>query len=101
MLEMCSNLVHTFQVASDKYYRDMLDPSYKKIKGTLKEKLELDNPPTISVGLDGWSAHHHGYAIKIHDKSESQFDFITSHFQSQVPRDECPLFKSCVGTGDV
>ena len=39
----------------------MLDPTFTKIKGVLREKLETDNPPTISVGLDGWSAHHHGY----------------------------------------
>ena len=38
-----------------------MDPTYQKIKETLQLKLEADSPPTISVGLDGWSAFHHGY----------------------------------------
>ena len=43
------------------YYRSLLEPTYTKIKGSLKLKLEADDPPTISIGLDGWSAFHHGY----------------------------------------
>ena len=31
------------------------------MKSSLSAKLESDNPPTISVGLDAWSEHHHGY----------------------------------------
>ena len=49
-------LAPTYQVKSDKFYRSMLEPTYTKIKSVLQQKLELDNPPTISVGLDGWSA---------------------------------------------
>ena len=50
-----------FEIASDKYYREMLEPSHLAIKTKLMEMLEKDNPKTISVALDGWSAHHHGY----------------------------------------
>ena len=54
-------IVPNFEVASDKYYRDMLEPTYTKIKESLLKKLDSDAPLTISVGLDGWSAHHHSY----------------------------------------
>ena len=50
-----------FEVASNKYYRDMLEPSYERIFETLYDKMQKDGPPTFSVGLDGWSAYHHGY----------------------------------------
>ena len=53
--------VPNFTVASHKYYRDMLEPSYERIYMTLQEKLQMDDPPTVSVGLDGWSAFKHGY----------------------------------------
>ena len=33
-----------FELGSEKYYRDLLDPSYCKIKTALKSKLEVDNP---------------------------------------------------------
>ena len=45
-----------FELASDKYYRDMLSPSYCKIKTALKIKLEVDNPIVVSLALDAWSA---------------------------------------------
>ena len=53
--------VPNFEVASDKYYRSMLDPTYEKIKMSLNERLEADSPTTIAVSLDGWSAFHHRY----------------------------------------
>ena len=31
------------------------------IKSALKAKLDRDSPLVISLGLDGWSQHHHGY----------------------------------------
>ena len=31
------------------------------MKTSLANKVEADSPPTISVGLDAWSEHHHGY----------------------------------------
>ena len=56
-----------FEPASEKYYRDMLSPSFCKIKTALKIKLEVDNPKVVSLALDAWSAHHHGYlGIIIH-----------------------------------
>ena len=41
-----------FVLASEKYYRDLLDPSYCKIKTALKSKLEVDNPIVVSLALD-------------------------------------------------
>ena len=46
-----------FELVSEKYYRDLLDPSYCKIKTAI----------VVSLALDAWSAHHHGYlGIIIH-----------------------------------
>ena len=50
-----------FNVASNTHYRNMLEPTYDRIFETLYDKLQADDPPTFSVGLDGWSAYHHGY----------------------------------------
>ena len=56
-----------FELASEKYYRDLPDQSYCKIETALKSKLEVDNPIVVSLALDAWSAHHHGYlGIIIH-----------------------------------
>ena len=44
-----------------KYYRDMLGLHYCKIQNALKSKLEVDNPIVVSLSLDAWSAHYHGY----------------------------------------
>ena len=54
-------LVPNFKVASATYYASLLDPTYKKIRGSLEKKLISDNPPTVSIGCDAWSAFHHGY----------------------------------------
>ena len=54
-------LVPNFEVASAKYYRSRLEPTYDKIRAALNEKLTTDCPSTISIGLDGWSQYHHGY----------------------------------------
>ena len=67
----------TFDVPSDTYYRNLLAKvgiintfimiivilcqMYTKGKATVKEALEKDNPSTISLALDGWTAHHHDY----------------------------------------
>ena len=53
--------VPNFIVKSDKYYRDMLEPAFNKVKLALNKKLEADSPTTISVAFDGWSAFHHRY----------------------------------------
>ena len=50
-----------FDVASESYYRGRLDTTYDRIKSSLMEKIKADDPSTISIGLDGWSKHHHGY----------------------------------------
>ena len=56
-----------FELASEKYYCDMLGPNYFKIKSALKNKLEVVNPIVIYLALIAWSAHHHGYlGIIIH-----------------------------------
>ena len=51
-------LAPNFEVGPDKYYRDMLSPTYDKIKDAVKCKIESDSPPIICVGLDGWSKFH-------------------------------------------
>ena len=58
-------MMPNFQVASPKYYRSMLDPAYESIKTQMKAKLAADSPPSVSVGLDLWSKHHHGYLGKL------------------------------------
>ena len=60
-LRLFNTAVPNFTVASHTYYRSMLEDAYDNIKSSLKEKLANDNPPSISVGLDGWSQFHHGY----------------------------------------
>jgi hypothetical protein len=50
-----------FEIASEKYYRSMLDPAYQKIKSALKDRLEEEETETVSIGLDAWSRFHHGY----------------------------------------
>ena len=54
-------LAPNFEVASATYYSSLLDPTYKKIRGSLEKKLISDDPPTVSIGCDAWSAFHHGY----------------------------------------
>ena len=65
----------TFTLSSDYYYRCLLNKVGQVWNGTwnilfqiydnsrkkLKTKLEEDKPKHISIGLDGWSQHHHGY----------------------------------------
>ena len=59
--------VPSFQVASDKYYRSMLEPAYDGIRSSLQSRLDKDSPPIYSVGLDLWSSHHSGYmGINLH-----------------------------------
>ncbi len=54
--------VPKFQLASDKYYRSILTPCYDRMKSALQAKVwEEDRPEVVSVCLDGWSTHHHGY----------------------------------------
>ncbi|XP_012558654.2 zinc finger BED domain-containing protein 4-like [Hydra vulgaris] len=50
-----------YEIASEKYYRSLLDPTYEKIKVALKEKLVQSEAENVSDCLDAWSSFHHGY----------------------------------------
>ena len=50
-----------FTVGSAMYYRRLLDKAYIKGKEKIKKKLEEAQPTSVSIQLDGWSQHHHGY----------------------------------------
>ena len=56
-----ARMLPNFEIGSEKFYRDMLDPTYEKIKEKLKAKLAQDDPEYVAISLDGWSAYHHGY----------------------------------------
>ena len=60
-LRMYQIVAPQFTVASEKYYRSLLVPTYEKVKNKLLDQLKADNPQSVSITLDGWSAHHHGY----------------------------------------
>ena len=56
-----------YEVPSEKYFRDMLEPCFERVKSALEDKLGEHDPPVVSAVLDGWSAAHHGYmGINIH-----------------------------------
>ena len=50
-----------FEIASAKYYRDQVDKVYEKVRSKINNHIIKDNPQTIAMQLDGWSAYHHGY----------------------------------------
>lgn len=50
-----------FTVGSDMYYRRLLDKVYVKGKLKVQNKMKNDDPTCVSIQLDGWSAHKHGY----------------------------------------
>ena len=50
-----------FTVGSSMYYRRLLDKAFDKGKDKLQRKLKDDEPISVSIQLDGWSQHHHGY----------------------------------------
>ena len=50
-----------FTIGSDIFYRRLLDKAYVRGKQRVEQKLAADQPSTVSIQLDGWSAHHHGY----------------------------------------
>ena len=48
-------------MASEAYYRSLLDPTFEKLKEKLKDKIDKsDNPATNAISLDGWSENHEG-----------------------------------------
>ena len=76
-MRLLKTLVPNFEVASEKYYRGRLNTTYDRIKSSLMDKVTADNPSTISIGLDGWSKHHHGYlGIDAHYLNEN-WDRVT------------------------
>jgi hypothetical protein len=50
-----------YKVASGKFYRGLLDKSYRKSVKKVEEKIAKDDPEAVSCQLDGWSAYRHGY----------------------------------------
>ena len=50
-----------YKLASDKFYRGLLDKAYKNGVSKVEDKLDKDNPEYVSCQLDGWSAYRHGY----------------------------------------
>ena len=60
-IRLCYQMDPRFELASDKYYRDKLEPVFQNVKSKLKALLEHQNPSTIAISLDGWSQFHHGY----------------------------------------
>ena len=46
-----------YRVASDKFYRGLLDKAFKKSVEKVENKIEKDNPDFFSCQLDGWSAY--------------------------------------------
>ena len=51
----------SFTVGSDMFYRRLLDKAFIKGKGKVQQKLSEAQPTSVSIQLDGWSQHHHGY----------------------------------------
>ena len=50
-----------FTVGTAMYYRRLLDKAYIKGKEKVQQKLAAAQPASVSIQLDGWSQHHHGY----------------------------------------
>jgi hypothetical protein len=60
-LYFSSQMDPNYKVASDKFYRGLLDKAYKKGVQKVEDKLERDKPDFLSCQMDGWSAYRHGY----------------------------------------
>ena len=44
-----------------------LEPTFQKVKAKLMGILADDNPDSVALSCDGWSAMHHGYfGINVH-----------------------------------
>ena len=50
-----------FAVGSDIFYRRLLEKAFEKGKVSVQQKLIKEEPSCVSIQLDGWSAHKHGY----------------------------------------
>jgi hypothetical protein len=61
-----------YEIASEKYYRNMLNPTYEKVKAAMKNLLKEKTAETVSISLDAWSSFHHGYlGMTVHFISEN------------------------------
>ena len=70
-----------FELASPKYYSEMLDPVYQKVKLLVKKQIQEDNPEAIAISLDGWSQYHNNFlGVNIHyiDKNWARRKFNIS-----------------------
>ena len=50
-----------FTVGSAMFYRRLLDKAFIQGKGKVQQNLSEAQPTSVSIQLDGWSQHHHGY----------------------------------------
>ena len=50
-----------FAVGSDMFYRRLLEKASVKGRNKIQSKLDQDKPQSVSVQMDGWSTHKHGY----------------------------------------
>ena len=50
-----------YKVASDKFYRGLLDKAFRKGVSKVEDKINKDNPEFMACQLDGWSSYRHGY----------------------------------------
>ena len=66
-IRLCYEFDKRFDLATDNYYRNQLDPTYKKIKSKVKAVIEEDKPMTFALTTDIWSSFHHSYlGINLH-----------------------------------
>ena len=50
-----------YKLASDKFYRGLLNKCYSTSVEKLESKIAQDAPQHVSCQLDGWSVYRHGY----------------------------------------
>ena len=58
---LLANADPSFSLSSDFYYRQLLKKIYTKGKLAIKNFIQKDSPTSVSLSMDGWSQHHHGY----------------------------------------
>ena len=79
--------VPQFEVASSKYYRSLLEPTFEKVEIKLKGQLMEDNPIVLVISLDGWSQNTHGFlGINLHylkDWKRKSFHMVCQPFDER------------------
>ena len=71
---LCQTMDPHFQLGSRHFYSDTLIKVYDSSMSKIEKKIKLDNPDTLNLQLDGWSADHHGYIGLI-------FNYITENWK--------------------